>query len=108
MTLHRSTPVLALFAGFACLSVWGQSADRKPPGPRWPSHPDFKPTPAVPAMPKALMKLPRPNITRAKYPALDSHLHGSSLKTAAAYERMIKLIDESGIGLSCNMDGGFG
>ena len=37
--------------------------------PQFPSHPDFKPTPEVPAMPKALMKFPRTPITRAKFPS---------------------------------------
>jgi predicted TIM-barrel fold metal-dependent hydrolase len=76
--------------------------------PSFPSHPDFKPTPEVPAMPKALMKFPRTPITRAKFPALDFHLHGGSLKTADDYQKMVKVMDETGIGLICNMDGGFG
>src|SRR5260370_39569897 len=72
------------------------------------TRPEFKVAPEVPAMPKALMKLPRTNITRAKFPAVDFHLHGSSLRTAADYQKMIKLMDETGIGVICNMDGGFG
>src|SRR5262245_33570856 len=72
------------------------------------SPPDFKPTPEVPAMPKALMKFPRTPITRAKYPAVDFHLHGGSLKTAEDYKKMVKVMDETGIGVICNMDGGFG
>ncbi len=70
--------------------------------------PDFKPTPEVPAMPKALMKLPRTPITRAKFPAIDFHLHGRELRTADDYRTMIRLMDETGIGAICNMDGGFG
>ena len=31
-------------------------------------------------MPKALMKLPRTAITRAKFPAIDFHFHGRELK----------------------------
>ena len=48
--------------------------------PRFPSHPDFKPTPEAPAMPKALMKFPRTSITRAKFPAVDFHVHGRELQ----------------------------
>ncbi len=59
-------------------------------------------------MPKALMKFPRTNITRAKFPAVDFHLHGSSLKTEADYRKLIALMDQTGIGMICNMDGGFG
>ena len=72
------------------------------------TRPEFKPAPEVPAMPKALMKFPRTDITRAKFPAVDFHLHGRSLKTAADYRKMIALMDQTGIALICNMDGGFG
>jgi predicted TIM-barrel fold metal-dependent hydrolase len=73
-----------------------------------PTRPEFKPAPEVPAMPKALMKLPRTPITRAKFPAIDFHLHGRALKTPADYQKMIALMDKTGVGLICNMDGGFG
>jgi hypothetical protein len=73
-----------------------------------PTRPEFKPAPEVPSMPKALMKFPRTEITRAKFAALDFHLHGGSLRTGADYQKMIALMDKTGIGLICNMDGGFG
>jgi predicted TIM-barrel fold metal-dependent hydrolase len=72
------------------------------------SRPEFKPAPEVPAMPKALMKFPRTDITRAKFAAVDFHLHGNALKTGADYEKLIALMDKTGIGVICNMDGGFG
>ena len=72
------------------------------------SRPEFKPTPEVPAMPKALMKFPRTNITRAKFSAVDFHLHGRALQTAADYQKMVALMDQTGIAVICNMDGGFG
>jgi len=59
-------------------------------------------------MPKALMKFPRTHITRAKFPAIDFHFHGGGLKSAEDYRRMIQLMDQTGIGVICNMDGGFG
>ena len=77
-------------------------------GTQFPSHPDFKPSPEVPAMPKALMKLPRMPITRAKFPVVDFHFHGRQLDTADAYKKMIKLMDDTGIAVLANMDGGFG
>lgn len=73
-------------------------------GPR----PEFKVTPEVPAMPKALMKLPRTPIIRAKFPAIDFHVHGRELRTAEDYQKMIRIMDETGLGVLCNMDGGFG
>ena len=59
-------------------------------------------------MPKALMKFPRTNINSAKLPALDFHFHGARLRTAEDYKNLNKLMDDTGIGVICNMDGGFG
>src|SRR6186713_1197785 len=95
--MHRWLPVLIILVGAVCLTVAGQS-----------QRPEFKPTPEVPAMPKALMKLPRTPITKAKFPAVDFHLHGGQLRTAEDYQKMIKVMDETGLGVICNMDGGFG
>src|SRR5258708_14357565 len=108
MILLGRLRILALLCGAAGLIASGQTPDSKSAAPRFPSHPDFKPTPEVPAMPKALMKMPRTNITRAKFPVVDFHLHGQSLKTTADHEKMIRLMDETGIGVICNMDAGFG
>lgn len=88
--------LIVLLAG-AGLTVSGQS-----------QPPVFHKTPEVPAMPKALMKLPRTAISKAKFPALDFHFHGGQLRTAEDYQKIVKLMDETGIGLLCNMDGGFG
>src|SRR5437588_47815 len=74
--------------------------------PRWAKETHLGRTSSGP--PKALMKLPRTEITRAKFPVLDIHLHAGSLKTAADYQKMIALMDQTGIGVICNMDGGFG
>src|SRR5262249_43947210 len=72
------------------------------------SYPEFKPAPEVPAMPKALIKLPRTNISHAKYPVVDFHFHGSLLRSTQDYEKLVKLMDEVGVRVICNMDGGFG
>lgn len=92
--MSRWLPILLVAA---CLTVSGQT-----------SRPDFQITPEVPAMPRALMKLPRTPITRAKFPAIDFHVHGGQLRTAEDYQKMIKVMDETGLGVLCNMDGGFG
>ena len=104
----RWLPILALLIAAGCLTCLGQRTDRKSDASRFASHPDFKPTPEAPAMPKALMKLPRTAVTRAKFPAIDFHLHGRGIRTAEDYKKMIKLMDETGLGVLCNMDGGFG
>src|SRR5258708_30305652 len=59
-------------------------------------------------MPKALMKLPRTNITRAKFPAIDIHFHGRSLRTPQDYQKTIRMMDETNLGVISDMDGGFG
>ena len=93
--MSRWLPVLLVAA---CLTTADQA----------PSRPPFQVTPEVPAMPKALMKLPRTPITRAKFPAIDFHVHGRELRTAEDYQKMIRIMDETGLGVLCNMDGGFG
>ena len=90
------------------LAILVVSASLSAQSPQFPSHPDFKVTPEVPAMPKALMKLPRTQITRAKFPVVDFHFHGASLKSAEDYQKLIALMDQTGIGVISNMDGGFG
>jgi uncharacterized protein len=62
----------------------------------------------VPHMPEPLLRLPRTNITHAKYPAIDFHLHASGLTDTAAYERLIKLMDTAGMGAIVNLNGGTG
>ncbi len=103
----RVTRAFALGAIAVAVAI-AQRPERKSADGRFPSHPDFKQTPEAPAMPKALMKFPRTNITRAKFPAIDFHVHARSLRTAADYQKLIKTMDETGIGVICNMDGGFG
>ena len=100
----RWVPILIVAA---CMATSGQTSQQAP-SPVAPSRPDFRPAPEVPAMPPALMKFPRTEIHRAKYPVVDFHLHGRELKTAEDYQKMIKLMDQTGIGVISNMDGGFG
>ena len=42
--------------------------------------------PDTPPMPLTLLRLPRTNITRAKFPAIDFHVHASELTTDEAYK----------------------
>ncbi len=97
--MRRRLPILVLLMSARCLISSGQPAQ---------SPPAFHPTSEVPAMPKALMKLARTAITRAKFPAIDFHLHGAALRSAEDYQKLIALMDQTGIGVICNMDGGFG
>ncbi|MEZ5355382.1 MAG: amidohydrolase family protein [Bryobacteraceae bacterium] len=77
----------------AASAVWAQTPSRGP---------------EVPAMPKALIKLPRTDITRARYPAVDFHFHGRTLRTRDDYARLVRLMDDTGVGVIANMDAGFG
>ncbi len=64
--------------------------------------------PDVPPMPPTLLRLPRTNITRAKFPAIDFHVHAPQLTTAAAYQGFITLMDSIGMGAIVNLNGGTG
>jgi predicted TIM-barrel fold metal-dependent hydrolase len=61
-----------------------------------------------PRMPLTLARLPRTAITKAKYPAIDVHVHAPDLTTDAAYKAFIATLDRVGIGAVANMDGGTG
>jgi hypothetical protein len=71
--------------------------------------PGWKPDGHVPPhMPITLARLPRTAIARAKYPAIDIHVHAPDLTTDAAYKELVALLDRTGLGAICNMDGGTG
>jgi predicted TIM-barrel fold metal-dependent hydrolase len=59
-------------------------------------------------MPATLLRLPRTNITRAKYPLIDFHNHTGALTTAAQYDAVIKVLDQVGVGAVANLNGGSG
>jgi predicted TIM-barrel fold metal-dependent hydrolase len=61
-----------------------------------------------PPMPLTLLRLPRTNIWRAKYPAIDFHVHAGGLNNQAAYETLVKLMDQIGMGAIVNLNGGTG
>jgi predicted TIM-barrel fold metal-dependent hydrolase len=62
----------------------------------------------TPAMPLTLLRLPRTNVWRAKYPALDFHVHARGLTSKAAYDELIALLDDIGMGAIVNLNGGTG
>lgn len=64
--------------------------------------------PDVPPMPLTLLRLPRTKITRARFPAIDFHVHASGLTNVAAYQSLITLMDSIGMGAIANMNGGTG
>jgi predicted TIM-barrel fold metal-dependent hydrolase len=67
--------------------------------------PESPPTPAIPV---ALIRLPRTTITVAKFPAIDFHVHAGGLKDDASYKSLIKLMDSIGMGAIVNLNGGTG
>jgi predicted TIM-barrel fold metal-dependent hydrolase len=64
--------------------------------------------PDVPPMPLTLLRLPRTNITRARFPAIDFHVHAPELRTESAYQSLVKLLDSIGMGAIVNLNGGTG
>jgi predicted TIM-barrel fold metal-dependent hydrolase len=54
-------------------------------------------------MPATLLRLPRTNVRRAKYPAIDFHVHAGNATPA-----LIKLLDRVGLGAEVNLNGGTG
>ena len=64
--------------------------------------------PDVPPMPLTLLRLPRTNITRAKFPAIDFHVHARELTDERAYPDFIRLLDSIGMGAIVNLNGGTG
>ena len=63
---------------------------------------------AVTWIPATLLRIPRTNITRAKYPAIDFHHHTGRLTTREQYEAVIKMLDQVGVGTVVNLNGGTG
>ena len=83
-------PPLPAMEDVAPPSGWQQPGDETPP------------------MPLTLLRLPRTNIWRAKYPALDFHVHARGLTSKAAYDELIALMDDIGMGAIVNLNGGTG
>jgi predicted TIM-barrel fold metal-dependent hydrolase len=72
-------------------------------------HPGWKPTPKQVAMPKSTLIVDEHLIQKAKYPAIDIHFHGGRvLNTPADYAKLISIMDQVGVGMIVNLDGGFG
>lgn len=64
--------------------------------------------PDVPPPPATLLRLPRTNITRAKFPAIDFHVHAGGLNSKQAYDTLIALMDTIGMGAIVNLNAGTG
>ncbi len=95
------------------LLFWGAGCSPGPSGPteaipRFDNHPDFKPAPEQGPMPDSVLVVKRTPIEKARYPAIDFHFHGRRMQTAQDYEAMIARMDQAGVGVICNMDGGYG
>ncbi len=71
----------------------------------WNPDPDFKPTPEQHPMPTPELIIKRTDIRKARYPAIDIHFHARNWADAKS---QLKLMDEMGVGMIINLDGGFG
>ena len=97
----------------SCLMVLllavGCTAPSTPPpaeAPKQATPAGFTRTPEQHAMPRSLLVVKRTDIGKAKYPAIDFHFHGRTLKTAEDYQALVRLMDQAGVGAIANMDGG--
>lgn len=84
------TPPLPTMEQVAPPAGWTPSAEEPPP------------------MPYTLLRLPRTNVWRAKYPAVDFHVHARGLTSKAAYDEVVALMDDIGLGVIVNLNGGTG
>ena len=60
------------------------------------------------AMPKTLLVVKESTPQKAKFPAIDFHVHARSLKAREDYDKLVQEMDAVGLATICNMDGGFG
>ena len=60
------------------------------------------------AMPKTLLVVKESTPEKAKFPAIDFHVHARSLEARGDYETLVQEMDAVGLATICNMDGGFG
>ena len=75
---------------------------------RFPNHPDFKPAAEQGPMPDSVLVVKRTPIEKAKYRAIDFHFHGRRMQSPEEFEAMVAKMDQTGLGVICNMDGGYG
>jgi len=85
----------------------GSEAPAKKQRPTY-EHPGWKPTPLQTAMPKTSLKVEEHKIQKAKFPAIDIHFHAGFLRTPADYQKLIAIMDQIGLGMLVNLDGGSG
>ena len=66
----------------------------------------FQKSPQQHAMPKTLLVAKRTPIEKARVPVIDFHFHGGDLETAGDYSKLVAVMDEVGVAMIANMDGG--
>ena len=97
--------LIAAILAFGCASPPSDQADAVP---NFPNHPDFKPAPEQGPLPDSVLVTNRTAIEKAKFPVVDFHFHGRRLQSPDEYEAMIAKMDQAGVKVICDMDGGFG
>ena len=102
---RRSVFLIAAIFAFGCGSAPPEQAVETPQSP---NHPNFKPAPEQGPMPDSVLVVKRTAIEKTNYPVVDFHFHARSLKSSADYEALIAKMDQAGVKVICNMDGGFG
>lgn len=96
------------FGAFLVLCTMLSCSSSREPASSAAGNAGFTPSPQQTAMPTTLLIVKQTEVTRAKYPAIDFHFHGRSLKTPEDYGGLVRTMDEVGVAMIANMDGGFG
>ena len=98
---------MSLFVTFLAVCAAGLAQGPARQGPTYP-HPGWKPSPPQTAMPRSTLVVEETKIVKARFPAIDIHFHGGFLRTAADYRKLTRIMDQVGIAMLVNLDGGFG
>jgi predicted TIM-barrel fold metal-dependent hydrolase len=101
-----------LLAVMAACAVCPAQAPQDPAPLRRPrpvyEHPGWKPSPPQTAMPRTSLAVEEHKIQKAKFPAIDVHFHAGFLRSPADYQKMIAIMDQVGLAMLVNLDGGSG
>ncbi len=97
-----------LYGAFLILFVMLGCSGSHEPATSAAGDPGFAPSPQQTAMPKTLLVVKQSGKKTAKHPAIDFHFHGRRLETPEDYRALVHTMDEVGVAMIANMDGGFG
>jgi predicted TIM-barrel fold metal-dependent hydrolase len=86
-----------MFAGAAAVMRPGSALARQAPSPA--NEPEISPEKLLlkDYRPRSIYKVPKTEVTKAKYPAIDVHFHAEWVRSPQHLDEMVKLMDEAGV-----------